>query len=173
MDQREALRSQVLREEEALLQHRSKAVRKSENRRKALTQLENLDPEQHYPSGRKRHVRRCANEIQKSLACPYAGCEKTYGCEGSLNLHIKVKHSGGTKTERDKFARMLMIAQETGGEKPKTRLNLYEGFEEYAEKNFSSKALAQKEEEEKARNNIVKIVMSDKELRLQSQPVMP
>jgi len=132
--------------------------------------LENLDPEQHYPSGRKRHVRRCANEISKSLSCPYKSCEKTYGCEGSLNLHIKVKHCGGTKTERDKYARMLMIALETGAEKPKSKLNLYEGFEEYAEKNFSSKALALKEEEERSKNNIVKIVMGNQEPRLQSQP---
>jgi hypothetical protein len=56
------------------------------------------DPKVRYPSGRKRHVRRCANEITKELACPYGRCSKTYGCDGSLNLHIKVKHHGGTKT---------------------------------------------------------------------------
>ena len=105
---------QVLQEEESLHQQKSKAIRKSENKRKVLTQVEKLDPEQHYPSGRKRHVRRCANEIEKSLDCPYMECGKSYGCEGSLNLHIKVKHAGGTKTERDKYARQLMLALESG-----------------------------------------------------------
>ncbi len=30
--------------------------------------------------------------------CPYNECDKKYGCEISLNLHIKIKHNGGTKT---------------------------------------------------------------------------
>ena len=42
-----------------------------------------------YPNGRRRHNRRCANEIEKEFFCSYAGCGKTYGSEGSLNLHIK------------------------------------------------------------------------------------
>ena len=38
------------------------------------------------------------------LQCPYADCGKYYGSEGSLNLHIKIKHNGGNKTEREKIA---------------------------------------------------------------------
>lgn len=38
------------------------------------------------------------------LQCPYADCGKFYGSEGSLNLHIKIKHNGGNKTEREKLA---------------------------------------------------------------------
>lgn len=36
--------------------------------------------------------------------CPYEDCKKTYGSEVSLNLHIKLKHNGGNKTEREKLA---------------------------------------------------------------------
>jgi len=38
------------------------------------------------------------------LKCPYPECGKLYGSEGSLNLHIKIKHNGGNKTEREKTA---------------------------------------------------------------------
>jgi hypothetical protein len=38
------------------------------------------------------------------LQCPYADCGKFYGSEGSLNLHIKIKHNGGNKTERERLA---------------------------------------------------------------------
>lgn len=64
-----------------------------------------------YPSGRKRHVRRCANEIVKEFQCPYDQCTKSYGAEGSLNLHIKQKHKGGNKTQRLKVARDLLRQQ--------------------------------------------------------------
>ena len=36
--------------------------------------------------------------------CPYSNCTKIYATEVSLNLHIKLKHQGGTKTEREKYA---------------------------------------------------------------------
>jgi hypothetical protein len=49
-------------------------------------------------------MRRCAVEIDRSFKCPYASCDKFYGSEGSLNLHIKIKHNGGNKTEREKIA---------------------------------------------------------------------
>ena len=67
-----------------------------------------------YQNGRKKHFRRCANEIQKSYDCPFENCGKHYGCEGSLNLHIKQKHKGGTKTDRERMARQLIIAKMTG-----------------------------------------------------------
>ena len=38
------------------------------------------------------------------MQCPYGECGKFYGSEGSLNLHIKIKHNGGNKTEREKLA---------------------------------------------------------------------
>lgn len=95
-------------------------------------------------------------------------CGKTYGCDGSLNLHIKVKHNGGTKTERDKYARQVMVAKENGLALPTTHLKLFEGFMEYAEKNFSTQALAEKESEENS--TLVKISLGHRDLRLQSQP---
>ena len=129
-----------------------------------------------YPSGRKRHMRRCANQIDKSLVCPYTDCFKTYGCDGSLNLHIKVKHHGGTKTDRDKYARQLALAIENGQPDPPTNLQLYPGFREYAVENFNSEVIMAASEHNKsdfsdiangAASNIVKIVRG--ELILHSQ----
>lgn len=67
-----------------------------------------------YQSGRKKHFRRCANEIDKNFICPYNGCDKFYGSEGSLNLHMKLKHNAGSKTEREKVAKQLAWALQNG-----------------------------------------------------------
>lgn len=34
---------------------------------------------------------------------------KLYGSDVSLNLHIKIKHNGGNKTEREKLAVILIF----------------------------------------------------------------
>ena len=67
-----------------------------------------------YTSGRKRHFRRCNNEIAKAYVCPYGHCGKSYGSEGSLNLHMKIKHSAGSKTEREKYAREIVLTVRAG-----------------------------------------------------------
>lgn len=41
----------------------------------------------------KRH-RRKAVHIDRHFQCPVSSCGKTYGSEGSLNQHIKLKHPG-------------------------------------------------------------------------------
>lgn len=71
-----------------------------------------------YSSGRKKHFRRCANEIEKNYVCPYNGCDKFYGSEGSLNLHMKLKHNAGSKTEREKVAKQLAWAIQNGLQGP-------------------------------------------------------
>lgn len=77
----------------------------------------NLSSQNHwYSSGRKRHFRRCNNEIAKAYNCPYSHCGKTYGSEGSLNLHMKIKHHAGSKTDREKFAREIVIQIRAGQE---------------------------------------------------------
>ena len=48
--------------------------------------------------------RRLAAQIEKSFECPYERCYRVYGSDVSLNLHIKLKHSGGNKTDREKLA---------------------------------------------------------------------
>jgi hypothetical protein len=53
--------------------------------------------------GSKRN-RRQAHEVDKMWACPYQRCFKNYGSEISLNLHMKLKHNGGNKSERDRAA---------------------------------------------------------------------
>ena len=48
--------------------------------------------------------RRLAIQIQKNYECPYEKCYRVYGSDVSLNLHIKLKHNGGNKTDREKLA---------------------------------------------------------------------
>lgn len=90
-----------------------------------------------YHSGRKKHFRRCANEIEKSYKCPYPECEKYYGSEGSLNLHMKLKHNAGSKTEREKLAKSLVWAYQHGGQiQDMPSINLPPGTVERAAKHL-------------------------------------
>lgn len=59
---------------------------------------------------RKKHLRRTAQEIDRTFVCPYEGCTKFFGSEGSQNLHIKIKHNGGSKTDRERLAKLLVHA---------------------------------------------------------------
>ena len=59
---------------------------------------------------RKKHNRRTAKEIARQYICPYRNCGKIYGSDGSLNLHIKIKHNGGSKTDREKLAKTIIVA---------------------------------------------------------------
>ncbi len=43
--------------------------------------------------------------IDKTYKCPFSDCAKPYGSDVSLNLHMKLKHNSGTKTEREALAR--------------------------------------------------------------------
>ena len=45
-----------------------------------------------YYSDKKKRHRRTAEEIERMFKCPYAPCTKSYGSEGSLSQHIKLKH---------------------------------------------------------------------------------
>jgi hypothetical protein len=53
-------------------------------------------------------MRRTNIEMEKEFECPYEKCEKIYGSDGALNLHVKVKHHGGTKTQRDAIAKKVL-----------------------------------------------------------------
>ena len=53
--------------------------------------------------------RRLANEIDKDYECPYENCYRVYGSDVSLNLHIKLKHGGGNKTDREQLAVFYLI----------------------------------------------------------------
>ena len=78
--------------------------------------------------GRKIHKRKTMAELQRDFTCPYESCGKIYASEGSLNLHIKRKHNGGNKTDREKLAKSLLICQ-TKGESPSNNIvNLPPGF---------------------------------------------
>ena len=40
----------------------------------------------------KKRFRRGASEISRHYKCPVEGCNKSYGLEGTMNQHIKLKH---------------------------------------------------------------------------------
>lgn len=65
-------------------------------------------------NGRKIHKRKTMAELERDIACPYDGCNKVYASEGSLNLHIKRKHNGGNKTDREKIAKSLLFYKAKG-----------------------------------------------------------
>ncbi|KAL4426626.1 hypothetical protein ABPG74_003089 [Tetrahymena malaccensis] len=77
---------------------------------------------------RPKKLRRCAADIEKNYECPYEECKKAYGSEVSLNLHIKIKHNGGNKTEREKLAKQMFLAKINGKQVPEASLNLPPGF---------------------------------------------
>ena len=72
---------------------------------------DNDDSDEYQKNLRKKHERRYAAEIAREYNCPYHGCEKMYGSEGSMNLHIKLKHKGGNKTDREKTAKHIVFCQ--------------------------------------------------------------
>ena len=75
------------------------------------------------PNNRKKHNRRCAKEISKDEVCPYKNCGKLYGSEGSLNLHMKLKHNGGNKTDRERLAKSLVLAYTNNKPVPEVIIN--------------------------------------------------
>ena len=68
------------------------------NNQLALIEKEHLQLEQRYTTLRQEHEekkkrhRRTASEIARNFRCPVDPCGKSYGSEGSLLQHIKLKH---------------------------------------------------------------------------------
>lgn len=48
--------------------------------------------------------RRTSENLDKKFKCPYHNCWKEYASDLAVNLHIKNKHNGGTKTVRQSMA---------------------------------------------------------------------
>ena len=96
------------------------------------------DLKENKPNGRKKHNRRTAKEIPKEYKWPYK-CGKLYGSEGSLNLHMKLKHAGGNKTDREKTAKSLVISQFRGEKLPEIQINLPSGAIDEAAKELNIK----------------------------------
>jgi hypothetical protein len=67
-----------------------------------------------YQSGRKIHQRKKMSELERGYTCPYGDCVKVYASEGALNNHIKIKHNGGNKTDREKLAKSLVYCKAKG-----------------------------------------------------------
>ncbi|CDW78394.1 zinc c2h2 type family protein [Stylonychia lemnae] len=132
---------------------------------------ENLDrfQSERYSSGRKKHNRRCANDIERQYKCPYPKCEKFYGSEGSLNLHIKIKHNGGNKTDREKIAKSIVFAQANGINLPENfDLNLPPGSVEKAATqvgvSLDSESIKKLEQDLTAKNELTAKMMKEQEM---------
>lgn len=81
------------------------------------------------PGLRKIHIRKTVAELERNYNCPYDNCAKPYASEGALNLHIKNKHNGGNKTDREKLAKNLIICQAKGIKVPdRLEINLPPGI---------------------------------------------
>ncbi|KAM3138349.1 hypothetical protein pb186bvf_009625 [Paramecium bursaria] len=93
-------------------------------------EIDNLQSElqQALSQRHKKKNRRTAVQIEKSYECPYEKCNKQYGSDVSLNLHIKLKHDGGNKTDREKFAKMIIEAQENGEQIPDLNIKFPPGY---------------------------------------------
>lgn len=73
--------------------------------------------------------------IEKVYECPFEKCTRTYGSDVSLNLHMKLKHHSGTKTERETLAKEICLAEEKGI-RIKVDLNFPPGYLEEFRENF-------------------------------------
>jgi hypothetical protein len=54
------------------------------------------------------------SQLAREFICPYDNCDKVYASEGAVNLHIKNKHNGGNKTDREKLAKSLVYFKAKG-----------------------------------------------------------
>lgn len=49
-------------------------------------------PQTSTEKGKKKRYRRLAEQVQRTSCCPYPNCGKSYGAEGTLHQHIRIKH---------------------------------------------------------------------------------
>lgn len=61
---------------------------------------------------RRQSKRRNEGELDKCFKCPYEQCTKQYASDLALNLHMKNKHRGGTKKDRDRVAVPISLSLE-------------------------------------------------------------
>lgn len=54
-------------------------------------------------------------DLERNQTCPYESCSKVYNTECALSNHIKLKHNGGTKTDRENLAKGLIMFKLQGG----------------------------------------------------------
>ena len=100
-----------------VISHLNEEVKRMQLR---IGELENrLEGMEESSEQRAKKRRRRAEDVEKTYSCPYDNCQKSYGTEVSLNLHIKLKHNGGTKTERQQLLRL-----KTAGKDVEAKINL-------------------------------------------------
>lgn len=86
-----------------------------------IIQEEANRPRRKYKCSSEKRKRRTVRELEMEFPCPYARCRKEYASELALNLHIRNKHNGGSKTERENlavffilFQRLIALAEDKG-----------------------------------------------------------
>lgn len=57
---------------------------------------------------RKKHERRPNCELNRDIHCPFPDCDRVYGQQQALNLHLQRKHNTGHKTTREQSAKGLV-----------------------------------------------------------------
>ncbi|KAM3139352.1 hypothetical protein pb186bvf_008572 [Paramecium bursaria] len=67
--------------------------------------------------------RRTADKVNRGFICPYL-CGKSYGSDISLNLHIRLKHNGGSKIQREELAQRMLLSLAKQEPMPEHNLNL-------------------------------------------------
>jgi len=112
------------------------ARRMHDDARTAFDKKESLTPQSSSSFDKKKRHRRNATEIERHYRCPCPPCSKSYGSEGSLNQHIKLKHRGHvyTSSESQKFAIMGEAIMKEGSvtseseEKKKEKVSVHSGI---------------------------------------------
>ena len=73
------------------LSHKEDLINKLKKIRESSEQV--LSSFEEKNGNKKKRHRRSAQEVDRHFHCPILKCDKSYGSEGSLNQHIKQKHS--------------------------------------------------------------------------------
>lgn len=70
---------------------------------------------------RNKRLRRTANEINRYHQCSVAGCGKSYGSEGSLNQHLKIKHPEliGKEEQENEYSYVAPLKENLAHNTPK------------------------------------------------------
>lgn len=93
----------------------AKDLESAEKKLKEMTSQAELRDE---ISGKKKRIRRTAREIAREFTCPSTTCGKSYGSEGSLHQHMRLKHPDLEIVKNTATLTRLRSIPMTGEEQP-------------------------------------------------------
>jgi hypothetical protein len=91
-----------------------------------------LDRKQQPRHPRRKITRRKEDELEKKHRCCYDNCKKEYASVLALNFHMKAKHGGGTKKQRDDLAVGMCLYLEAAGAGRNSRGGYPQAFDKFA-----------------------------------------